>query len=200
MTNTPNARLERPTAHDSPETRLRRAQALYEQAEWMEQAIRVLLETRTELGEQLRAQAEQLSSQERQIQELTDRSRKQEDMNSTFHMAIAGLTTSSPSKTRATEPKVSDPIPFDGDRAQLENFIVACETKFVGQPSMFTSEASKVTWAGSFLRGTPQSLWQPMIKAYAAAIAAGRPPPMAFSSFSMFAQSLRELFGDPNLA
>jgi hypothetical protein len=156
MTNTPNARLECPTAHDSPETRLRRAQALHEQAEWMEQAIRVLLETRTELGEQLRAQAEQLLSQEQQIQELADRSRKQEDMNSTFHMAIAALTTSS-SKTSATEPKVSDPTPFDGDRTQLENFIVACETKFVGQPSMFTNEASKVTWASSFLRGTPQS-------------------------------------------
>jgi hypothetical protein len=200
MTNTPNPRLERPTVHDSPETRLQRAQALYEQVEWLEQGIRILLESRTEMGEQLRGQEEQLRSQERQIQELAERARKQEDMNSTFHMAVTGLKSSSSFQTKTTEPKVSDPTPFDGDKTQVENFITACETKFAGQPSQFPSEASKVTWASSFLRGVPQSWWQPTIKAYAAARAAGSPPPSIFSSFLTFAQSLRELFGDPNLA
>src|SRR5271169_6327542 len=185
MTNTPRISLDPPMIHDSPETRFRRAQALHEQALWNQEAFQVLLTSKHEL--------------EQQLHEVMDRLQEQGDLIKTMNRAIANSSTPSPT-TKATEAKVADPTLFHGDKTQVENFLSTCETKFVGQPSLFPNEASKVTWASSFLRGVPQTWWQPTIKAYTAAVAAGSPPPSIYASFATFAQSLRELFGDPNLA
>ena len=83
---------------------------------------------------------------------------KLEGMIHTLNLTLNGMSQAEP-QTRAVEPKVNDPAEFHGDKAQLEHFISACETKFLAQPSLFKQrgEPTKVLWASSFLTGVPQS-------------------------------------------
>jgi Retrotransposon gag protein len=94
------------------------------------------------------------------------------------------------------EAKGADPPMFIGDQKQLEGWITACRLRFAGQPSKFDSEEKKVIFASSFLKGPPMAWFQPVITAFA--IDTEDPPP-EFLSFETFVQSIRALYGDPNL-
>jgi len=81
---------------------------------------------------------------------------------------------------------------FSSDKAQLEHFISACETKFLAQPSLFHEggEPAKVLWASSFLSSVPKSWWQLIQKAYYMASENHTPLPLEFQLFINFTQSL----------
>ena len=141
------------------------------------------------------------------IQSLLDSKAEQEEricklegMVNTLNIALNALSGAKPC-AKALEPKVNDPTEFSGDKLQLEHFISSCETKFLAQPSLFGGgEPAKVLWASSFLSGVPQSWWQPILKAYYMSRENHTASPREFQLFTTFTQSLRNLFGDPNLA
>jgi Retrotransposon gag protein len=95
------------------------------------------------------------------------------------------------------EAKGADPPMFTGTQKDLEGWITACRLRFAGQPSKFDIEEKKVIFASTFLRGPPLAWFQPVINAYSLRGAADPPP--EFQSFETFAQSVRTLYGDPNL-
>lgn len=95
-----------------------------------------------------------------------------------------------------SEPKIADPEPFDGNRLQLLNFLSKCRLKFMGQPSRYPNENSKILYAGSRLAEPVYSWFQPLL---AAASDDNQPMPSEFASFETFAKALTEIYGDPNL-
>jgi len=60
------------------------------------------------------------------------------------------------------EPKIPDPPMSNGERRALLPFLAKCRLKFVGQPSSFPTEATKVIYAGSRLEGPPFSWFSPL--------------------------------------
>ena len=169
MTNTPQPTIHRPAMGSSPEENLRYQQELYDYIEWQGNTIQALQE---------------------RIQKLDD----------IVHLAVQNALGGG-ARPKVLEPKVNNPTEFSGDKSQLEHFISACETKFLAQPSLFREggEPAKVLWASSFLSGVPKSWWQPIQKAYYMASENHMPLPREFQLFTNFTQSLRDLFGDPNL-
>jgi len=95
------------------------------------------------------------------------------------------------------EVKGADPPVFTGSQKDLEGWITACRLRFAGQPSKFDNEEKKVVFASTFMRGPPMSWFQPVINTVTMK-GTGTPPP-EFQSFETFVQSLRALYGDPNL-
>jgi len=170
MANTPQPTIHHPAMGSSPEENLRYQQELYDYIEWQGNAIQALQEC---------------------IQKLDD----------IVHLAVQNALGGG-ARLKVLEPKVNNPTEFSGDKSQLEHFISACKTKFLTQPSLFREggEPAKVLWASSFLSGVPKSWWQPIQKAYYMASENHMPLPREFQLFTNFAQSLRDLFGDPNLA
>jgi len=132
------------------------------------------------------------------IQALQERVQKLDDI---VHLAMQNALRGG-ARPKVLELKVNNPMEFSGDKSQLEHFISACETKFLTQPSLFREggEPAKVLWASSFLSGMPKSWWQPIQKAYYMASENHAPLPREFQLFTNFAQSLQDLFSDPNLA
>lgn len=106
------------------------------------------------------------------------------------------IETLSASRRSNSEPKIADPDPFDGNRLQLINFLSKCRLKFLGQPSRYPDEISKILYAGSRLAEPAYSWFQPLL---AAASASDQPTPSEFGSFEAFAKALTEIYGDPNL-
>jgi hypothetical protein len=99
-------------------------------------------------------------------------------------------------RERSMEPKIADPEPFTGIRAELIPFLAKCRLKFLGQPSRYPTEDSKIFFAGSFLRKAPFSWFQPLLSA---AENPELPTPEEFESFESFAQALTNIYGDPLL-
>jgi hypothetical protein len=97
------------------------------------------------------------------------------------------------------EAKGADPPFFSGTQRDLEAWITACRLRFVGQPSKFDTEAKKVIFASSFLKGPPMAWFQPVINAYATSTSTGEEVPAEFQSFEGFVSAIRTLYGNPNL-
>ena len=135
------------------------------------------------------------------IQTLQECIQKQDNIIHTLHLAVQSVLGGG-ARSKVTEPKVNNLTEFSGEKSQLEHFISACKTKFLAQLSLFCEggEPAKVLWASSFLSGVPKSWWQPIQKAYYTASKNHVPLPHEFQLFTHFAQSLRDLFKDPNLA
>ena len=94
------------------------------------------------------------------------------------------------------EPKIADPEYFSGSRPLLIPYLSQCQLKFNGQPSKFPDEASKVLYAGSYLRGPAFTWFQPLL------LAANKEPPQIvpeFQSFKTFSKSISAVYGDPDL-
>jgi hypothetical protein len=102
------------------------------------------------------------------------------------------------STTGKGEAKSADPPHFTGNQRELETWITACRIRFAGQPSKFDTEEKKVVHASSFLRGPPLAWFQHVINAYSTAEHDDEVPP-EFQSFETFVQSVRVLYGDPDL-
>jgi hypothetical protein len=94
------------------------------------------------------------------------------------------------------EAKGADPPMFTGDQKQLEGWVTACRLRFAGQPSKFNTEEKKVVFASSFMKGSPMAWFQPVINTFSLNT---EDPPPEFRSFETFVQSIRTLYGDPNL-
>lgn len=95
------------------------------------------------------------------------------------------------------EAKGADPPIFTGSQKDLEGWITACRLRFAGQPSKFDTEEKKVIFASTFMRGPPMSWFQPVINTFS--MRGSSDPPLEFQSFETFVQSIRALYGDPNL-
>lgn len=93
------------------------------------------------------------------------------------------------------EPKIADPEPFDGDRLKLLDFLAKCQLKFLGQPSRFSSEKSKILYAGALLEKEAFSWFHPH---FTKAIITNTFPP-EIASFKAMSESLTTLYGDPDL-
>ena len=136
MSNTPLPPIARPNFADSSEDQLRYNQELYNHAEWQGNMLQSLLDGKVEQEERIR---------------------KLEWMVNTLNITLNGLSRVEP-RAKAMEPQVNIPTEFSGDKLQPEHFISSCETKFLTQPSLFSSgEPAKILWASSFLSGVPQS-------------------------------------------
>lgn len=96
------------------------------------------------------------------------------------------------------EAKGADPPIFQGDQKELESWITACRLRFASQPSKFGTEWKKVVFATSFLRGPPLLWFQPVIQMYTAADPDAEIP-AEFQSFATFVESIRTLYGDPDI-
>jgi hypothetical protein len=117
--------------------------------------------------------------------------------NARFHtletlVASIGL---SPTPSHDMEPKVADPEPFCGDRLKLFDFLAKCQLKFLGQPSRFSSEKSKIIYAGALLENEAFSWFQPH---FIKAVSTGVYPPEILD-FKAMSESLTALYGDPDL-
>jgi hypothetical protein len=101
-------------------------------------------------------------------------------------------------KKEPKEPEVNNPPPFEGDQKNLETWITACHLKFAGQPSRFVTERQKLVYATSYLKGPPLLWINPLLNKYLGA-GVNDPVPEELASFNAFSQSLKTLYGDPNL-
>ena len=93
---------------------------------------------------------------------------------------------------RPSEPDVADPEFFSGERQRLTSFLSQCRLKFYAQPSKFTSESAKVMFAGSRLRGSAYSWFEPILASQSSL------PRPELASFTSFAASLTSMYGDPD--
>jgi hypothetical protein len=90
-------------------------------------------------------------------------------------------------------PTVRAPDRFNGsDRSKLKPFLLQCRMVFLGHPSRFRSESSKVIYAASYLEGTAAAWFAPFVE--------GDPHIPVLSDFTLFEEELRSLFGDPDEA
>lgn len=73
-------------------------------------------------------------------------------------------TNSSGTQEYARPPKVSSPETFDGTQGRLEGFLLQVQLYFHFNTAQFTSEADKVLYATSFLRGRAAKGFRPYLK------------------------------------
>jgi hypothetical protein len=98
------------------------------------------------------------------------------------------------SKRSAPGMKIANPEYFKGDCLLLANFLSQCKLKFVGEPSKFPDDKSKMFFTGSYLWEGPYSWFQPLLAAED-----NGESPSEFASFHAFSDALTTIYGDPNL-
>jgi hypothetical protein len=104
---------------------------------------------------------------------------------------IESLTTAS-QPSAASEAKINAPETFDGENAsQLRNFLTQVRLVFDLQPSRYPTDAIKVKYASSYLRGPAFSWIQPYLDM--------EDPPIWLDDFSLFIAEITNIFGDPDL-
>ena len=97
-----------------------------------------------------------------------------------------------PPQSTSSEPKISSPDTFDGkDPTQLPDFLLQVNLAFDLQPSRYASEPVKVKYAVTYLRGPALKWVRPLIQA--------NDPPAWVNDFSLFAEELTKIFGDPHI-
>jgi hypothetical protein len=103
---------------------------------------------------------------------------------------IAGMSTNSKPKSKV-KPRVPDT--FDGaDPSKLESFIFQCNMYLATRSADFPDDEARVTFAMSYLKGSPQDWFQSEISHVASE---GGILPEWFSSYSHFLAELKRLFG-----
>ena len=100
------------------------------------------------------------------------------------------LTTSTPDSS-SKGPDARAPDRFSGiDRSKLQSFLAACRTVFLYHPGKFTNDRAKVLYAASYLDGVAASWFEPNLFK--------TPEPDILSSYSIFEEKLKSMFGEPN--
>jgi Ty3 transposon capsid-like protein len=95
------------------------------------------------------------------------------------------------SAPRASGPKCQKPKSFDGkNTAQLPEFLFQVRIAFEARPSDFPTDKAKILYASSFLEGAALAYVEPYYGK------ADNPPWMR--DFSLFADELTKVFGDPD--
>jgi Ty3 transposon capsid-like protein len=91
---------------------------------------------------------------------------------------------------KPVEPKVKEPDAFTGfSREKLPTFLAQCQIVFATQPSRYSTETSKVMYAGSHLTDIAYEWFHPQ---------ASIPNYPNFATFKLFSQALESMFGDPD--
>lgn len=125
------------------------------------------------------------------------------------NMSISGQRTSTPrSSTGSTadtsRPKVCPPETFDGNQAKLEGFLLQVQLYLYFNRAYFGSEAEKVLYASSFLRGRAAKGFKPYLKDWLDSQGGDQGPKtetrQIFHDYDHFEIKLNELFGIPNEA
>jgi hypothetical protein len=109
------------------------------------------------------------------------------------HLAnkIAGMPSASSKSKSQVKPRVPDT--FDGsDPGKLETFIFQCNMYLAIRASDFADDEARVTFALSYLKGSPQDWFQSEISHVASE--GGRLPDW-FTDYTVFQQELKRLFG-----
>jgi Retrotransposon gag protein len=97
-----------------------------------------------------------------------------------------------PPQSASSEPKISSPETFDGkDPSQLPDFLLQVNLAFDLQPSRYANESIKVKYAVTYLRGPVLKWVRPLLQA--------NDPPAWVNDFSLFAEELTKIFGDPHI-
>ena len=87
--------------------------------------------------------------------------------------------------------KVREPDVFDGsDTRKLRAFLVQCQLNFNSKPRAFRTDASKVNYAISYLKGTALDWFEPGLMS--------DDPPDWISNYSEFTSELKRNFGPHN--
>ena len=92
-----------------------------------------------------------------------------------------------------SEPQISHPQHFHGDRKNLNEFITQVSMVISTQASRFTNERAKIVYTCSYLRGSAFTWAQPLLETLDTPLENS-----VMSSFSQFLNRLRAAFGDPD--
>jgi hypothetical protein len=92
-----------------------------------------------------------------------------------------------------SEPKISQPQYFSGDRKHITEFITQLKMVFSLQASRFPTEKSKVIYACSYLRNSAFTWAQPMLETLNSSFEDSH-----LNNFQDFSEKLRAAFGDPD--
>lgn len=130
----------------------------------------------------LQAAQATIQTENNRLQTTVEHLRHREDSPATF-------ASSATSSHRTHEPKVAQPEFYQGHRSKLTTFITQVKMVIKLQPTRFPTEASKVLYAGSFLRDIAFLWFQPFV--------AAEQPPQWLDSFEDFCKELHITFGDP---
>ena len=104
---------------------------------------------------------------------------------------IAGMPSASSKPKNQVKPRVPDT--FDGsDPGKLETFIFQCNMYLAIRAGDFADDEARVTFALSYLKGSPQDWFQSEISHVATQ---GGKLPEWFTDYSVFQQELKRLFG-----
>jgi hypothetical protein len=95
--------------------------------------------------------------------------------------------------------KTKNPDVWSGTKSTLPRFLASCRNKFMLEAHNFGSEARKIGFTGSYLGGAPADWWITLFQRYEDAQRNGTTPPVEFTSFAVFSQSLTTTYGDPDL-
>ena len=66
-------------------------------------------------------------------------------------------------KQKTKAPDIKDPESYRGDKNAFENFITQLALKFSSDPDRFGTDESKISYAGSFLRGPAYDWFRPHV-------------------------------------
>ena len=113
----------------------------------------------------------------------------------TLELALSSATPAA-STTRTQEPKMAEPPMFNGNREDIIPFLSKCRLKFEGQPSTFPNDRIKIMYAASRLEGPAFAWFTPLNERLNDPAQLGPPE---LESFDSFADTLKLLYGDPNL-
>jgi len=90
----------------------------------------------------------------------------------------------------ATAPKLHEPEDFDGTRAKFSKFITKLALVFSSDPTRYTTDAAKISYAASYLSGSAADWFEPHLNKATGAI--------HFTTYEAFVQALKNTYDDPN--
>ena len=151
----------------------------------LRQLIQTLKDESTQLKDQL------IQAKDQMIRSLLDR-QVANPAAPVLPTPVSGTSTTSKVKTR-------DPDAWSGTRSTLPRFLASCRAKFLVEKHNFPDEFTKIGYAGSFLKDTPQDWWLTLFQRYEESLGRGDAPPKEFNSFTEFAHALTTTYGDPDL-
>jgi len=149
--------------------------------------LRTLLNTQTELVNQLQLQNQHYQNQ------LANLPNNLAEVATAAAAAAAATHNTSYSKSPSTRPiKAAEPGKFSGDRAETEGFIRSIKIAIAIQPESFPDERTKIMYALSFMTGGSAEVWA---HNETQAVIDGT---TSLSTFEEFIKQVENAFGDPD--
>jgi regulator of replication initiation timing len=137
--------------------------------------------------------AEVIGGMQRELERLSSQNNALQAQNKILEDRITQATAPEAKVYRAKTPKMKDPEPFSGEKAQLFNFLSQCKLKFLGENDRFPTEQSKVLFAASHLRGSAYQWFQPLLNRAETEVVT------ELATFKAFADALTSMYGDRHL-